>query len=542
MSMRRARLMTRLTALMAGAALLFSAGACSNRNSAPLPEPNEADPGDVAIFTPDDGFTFSQSTPLNTWAKLVPDVVAALKDKGMDAKSIDTSTASSLDEQSTDVQDYVVEMLSKANEASDSAADGDDGNATADADARAALSKVTLVVAPVSESDKVTQQYGDFASQPIDAEANEELSSEAVSRLVSALRLARESGMHVVLLSNPIAGAEVDAFVSMSTASLIGRTQAERMVGKLQLDKASKDNPKAIEVMLPVDLDSDASQRFAQEAFEGVWQVLQPYFADGRAVSPSGLLDAKSTAEDWRDVAFQATSTEQVAKETNSRLSPAADEADDDDSEKADADTSENDESETKETEAKAGVAVDGIIAMNDFVASTVSQTLAKLGYTGSAADINPTITISGIVGNITGKKDLKRSQVPDPIKSPDKDPAAGTDGNGQETEIPDKDAWKRWPLVTGFGGYVDVMPQIVDGKQWMTGLENRQSLAKRIAGLSVRLNEGKPLKDLTRVETTKVTGVDTPTLSLDLLAVSASNLKESLIDPGYITPAEAGL
>ena len=64
---------------------------------------------------------------------------------------------------------------------------------------------------------------------------------------------------------------------------------------------------------------------------------------------------------------------------------------------------------------------IDGIIAMNDYIASEVVTELDDLGYTGSAADINPQITISGIVGNITGKKDLSRSDVPDPIKSPEK-------------------------------------------------------------------------------------------------------------------------
>ena len=49
---------------------------------------------------------------------------------------------------------------------------------------------------------------------------------------------------------------------------------------------------------------------------------------------------------------------------------------------------------------------IDGIISCNDYVAGYASEELNDLGYTGSAADINPSITISGIVDNITGKKD----------------------------------------------------------------------------------------------------------------------------------------
>ena len=36
----------------------------------------------VAIFTPSDGITLSQHTPLNKWAKLVPDITSELKKQG----------------------------------------------------------------------------------------------------------------------------------------------------------------------------------------------------------------------------------------------------------------------------------------------------------------------------------------------------------------------------------------------------------------------------------------------------------------------------
>ena len=74
-------------------------------------------------------------------------------------------------------------------------------------------------------------------------------------------------------------------------------------------------------------------------------------------------------------------------------------------------------------------------------------------GYTGSAADINPQITISGIVGNITGKKDLSRDAVPDPIKSPENDNAndssSSDDDADEDTSASDKDRDSQWPLVT---------------------------------------------------------------------------------------------
>lgn len=56
-------------------------------------------------------------------------------------------------------------------------------------------------------------------------------------------------------------------------------------------------------------------------------------------------------------------------------------------------------------------VHLDGVISRNDYVAKNIADELDKLGYTGSSADINPSISISGIVDSITGKKDLKRRQ-----------------------------------------------------------------------------------------------------------------------------------
>ena len=142
---------------------------------------------------------------------------------------------------------------------------------------------------------------------------------------------------------------------------------------------------------------------------------------------------------------------------------------------------------------------IDGIITMNDYIASEVVKELDDLGYTGSAADINPQITISGIVGNITGKKDLSRDAVPDPIKSPENDNA--------------------------------------------NGMEDRQTIATDIAQACAKLNKDEALNSMPSIRNSEVGGVKKiPTISEPLLAVSASNLKSALIDPGYISLADAGL
>ena len=569
MVMRTSSLAVRFTAFAASIGLLVSLGACSSDDGRPAENTANgttvtagvAD-GAVAIFTPSDGITISQHTPLNKWTKLVPEITDALKDEGLPGDHVDSFASDSLDKQSRAVQDYVVDHLS---------AHGDD-----DVDA----THTTLLVAPVVSTDKATRQYGDYVSQQLtragedsasdtddtdgsdagaDGSANNTDSSanngdnvarsgedvsdnsadsseatanssdqerdaldeqrEAFDRLTSALKLAQESGMHVVLMANTIEGYSPDAFVEFSDAHAIGKSQADKLVSKLELSKVSKDNPKYIEILLPYDTDTDGksddtalSEGFAKEAFAGAWSTLQPYFASGVLRSASGILDASTTDDDWRTVAYDASEDNATAMELDDRLGLS-------------------DGTEAKDDKS-AHTRIDGIIAMNDYVASDVVDELNALGYTGSAADINPSITISGIVGNITGKKDLSREAVPDPIKAPDE--------TSDEQSEAGRDS--QWPLVTGYGAYVGNMPNVVNGKQWMTGLENRKDLANDIAQACVRLNTGDSLDGMDSVGSTTIADKKTPTISEDLLAVSAYNLKSELITPGYISMADAGL
>ena len=567
----------RLTAMGTGLCLLASCAACGAEPAASPAEPQEtASSGAVAVFTPSDGITISQRTPLSKWAKFVPELTEQLTSLGMDKADIETSTAESLDRQSRQVQDWVVSHMT------DDEADDDDGTAPED---------TTVIVAPAVESDEATRQYGDYATRPgvKDADADEaeqdadeadasqsdttdgtsaEDEEDAVERLASALRLARSSGMHVILLANGVEGFKPDVFVSMSTAEQIGRTQAAKLVAKLDLAKTDEQEPQAIELLIPhspddaaetgadvetgaetsdetakkagaADEAANAADAFAREAFAGAWQVLQPYFTQGKAYSPSGLLTKDTTDDDWRDVTVDATDAASIAKALDERLLSA------------DAASSASNAKDAKDSETSKPARIDGVIAMNDYVASAVIEELTSLGYVGSSADVNPSISISDIVGGIAGRKDLERKAVPEP--SAKADVSAGDDGDadasaasggaqsGTTDETADDTAW---PVITGFGGYVDTMPQIVNGKQWMTGLENRVALAADTAQVAVRLNQDKDLKDLSYVSKQTVDGVKgkVNVVGEEPLAVSASNLKTALIDPGYITMAEAGL
>lgn len=510
--MRRRQVFVRLAAAAAVLSLAVPLSGCTARQEEPEPsDPQAHEAGTVAIFTPTDGLTISQHTPLNKWQALTPDLEQALQEQGFSREDIHVHTSDGLARQSRDIQDYVVEALTP-NE--------DDPQPD----------EITLVVAPAVEAGDATRQYGDYVTEHIgwnaeDIESQDGKISEDdreaeqdAQRLVTALDLAKEAGMRVVLMASTITGFTPDAYVQMSDAERIGAIQAQNIVDKLKLDTTSVENPKYVEVMLPRDTasedpsDTDVSEQetdeFAAAAFRGVWNVLAPYFQDGRALSPSGLLTAETTADDWRSVAFDASDEDAIASELTQRLRM--------------------DDADARHTR------VDGIIAMNDYVASSVIGQLSSLGYVGTSADINPSISISGIVGNIAGRKDLAKQPVPDPIKAPEE----SDDDTGDDIERMNS----RWPIVTGYGAYLDIIPRIVDGQQWMTALEDRVAINDDVARICARLDADESLDDLEGIGTTDINGSKVPTLTEPLLAVSAGNLKETLIDPGYITLADAGL
>lgn len=563
-----ARYLTRLLATVVTVGLLFGLGGCFGQSRQPdagsVKTATQQIPADssVAVFTPSDGISISQHTPLNKWTKLVPRLTKAMVAEGFRPKNISHRSDGDLKSQSNAIQDFVVSKLSSA-------------TAT---QAR----RTTLIVAPIIETDAACRQYGDYFTAPsqdtkakdggTDATTSSEFSQsdpandgkagdnphdtspksgsdrpsdtsddmskggaskdtdqQSTRRLAKSLRLAQRAGAHVVVLSNPIDGVKPDAFVDLSDAKTIGRMQAMQLTTKLALDKATSNHPKAIEILLPAESDdtgvlsnkqddspseSDISHRFSQEAFSAIWEVLGPYFKDGRAISPSGLLTGSSTKDDWKHLVVDASKTSQIRSALDGRLTDSKEEA----------------------------KHVDGIIAMNDFVSSAVVDELSSLKYTGSSADINPDITVSGIVGSITGRREVNRQAVPAPKGS-------GADSNGSKAagEKAGKDSEKNavdlsWPIVTGYGGYMDMLPHIVDGAQWMTGLENIDKIGQDIAQVVVNLTVGEPIDSFPFISTTTTAAGKVLTIREELIAISASNLKSTLIDPGYISLADAGL
>ncbi len=486
--------------------------------------------GSVALFLPNDGFTVSQDVPLNSWHDFADATKDSLEDRGFEADHVQTHADSDLERQSHRIQDYVVDAL-----------DGSTDGSSADPEAQS----TTLVVAPAAPMTDTVKRYGDYVTQSLAQgtgadedtmkaiqavrdicnekcllagfsvvikDTTDESLDESLSRMTRALGLAKKAGMHVVVVATPLPGFTPDAFVSLCSAREIGRLQARQLVSKLQLDSASRYNPKYIEILLPYDADSDYPQldeAFAREAFNGVWEVIGLYFRSGVVLSPSMRTTASTTVQDWRDVTIKATDADSIEMEFRQRLGRPAN--------------------------GQGHVRIDGVIAMNDYVANGVVKGLTALKYTGSAADVNPSITIGDIVGNIAGRQDLQKNRVPDPKRAPSL-------STPEEVRQENQKAQNRWPIVTGFGAYISAMPNIVNGKQWATGLVDRVASAADLARICAAFARGDSLDGLDFVSVQDLYGQNVPTMSLPLLSVSAGNMKIELIDPGYITLAEAGL
>ena len=76
MTLHRTTVTKRLFALLASTSLIMAMGACSSDNETQSHEADSTgttttvDAGNVVIFTPSDGITISQQTPLSKWEKI----------------------------------------------------------------------------------------------------------------------------------------------------------------------------------------------------------------------------------------------------------------------------------------------------------------------------------------------------------------------------------------------------------------------------------------------------------------------------------------
>ena len=569
--------------------------------------------GRVAVFFPSDGFTLSQSTPQNTWKQLAADTKSQLESAGFDDSDITVHSAGSTSDQATQVLDFLTDLgieeygagaaeSSESSAPSDSSTSSDASSSPSDTSSTATAKASTIIIALATGQTADSKLYSDYvisdnttsdgnstgassttdssdsgssadspssdsssagssssatdesqssasstASETSKASAASGASSSssstgsadanAVYSLAHMLGAAQEAGVTVINLGSPIEGFTANVQGELSSPWLIGRLQALGIVNKLHLASTVENQPQAVEVLIPYNDES-----FAQQAFEGVWEILGPFFRSGRAYSPSGKLGANSTADSWKSVAYAATSDDDTQKELESRLDASG--------------------------RAVSHMEIDAVLCLNDSAASGAIAALKSMGYTGTSATINPDVSISGLVDNLRGGKDITKQQVPAPSHTPSEtstDSSAATDSaqlTEEQNTLRDTRDSTSWPLITGYGTYKSQLGSIVSGEQWFTGLEDRQGYAQDLARIASGVEQGTSLHDLTsQVNSLSENDSSASSASSDsssanassapaqtfvlqrtLLAITADNIKSSLIDRGYVSAADAVL
>lgn len=615
-------MLPRLLRCAIAALTVVAVAACSAPASTTSPSASSssasanASSGRVAVFFPSDGFTLSQSTPQNTWKQLAADTKSQLESAGFDDSDITVHSAGSTSDQATQVLDFLTNLgieeygagaaeSSESPAPSDSSTSSDASSSPSDTSSTATAKASTIVIALATGQTADSKLYSDYVisdntasdgnstgassttdssnlgsssdSSATDSSSSDSSPSEtdesqssagsarstasetskasaasgasssssstdsadanAVYSLAHMLGAAQEAGVTVINLGSPIEGFTANVQGELSSPWLIGRLQALGIVNKLHLASTVENQPQAVEVLIPY-----TDESFAQQAFEGVWEILGPFFRSGRAYSPSERLGANSTADSWKSVAYAATSDDDTQKELESRLDAS--------------------------NRTVSHMEIDAVLCLNDSAASGAIAALKSMGYTGTSATINPDVSISGLVDNLRGGKDITKQQVPAPSHTPSEtstDSSTTTDSAQlaeEQNTLRDTRDSTSWPLITGYGTYKSQLGSIVSGEQWFTGLEDRQGYAQDLARIASGIGQGTSLHDLTSQvnslseedSSASSTSSDsspanassapaqTFVLQRTLLAITADNIKSSLIDRGYVSAADAGL
>jgi putative multiple sugar transport system substrate-binding protein len=107
----------------------------------------------------------------------------------------------------------------------------------------------------------------------------------------------------------------VDYYLSFRPQK-IGELQAEYIIEYLGLERGET-GPFNVELLA-----GNESPSVAQAVFAGAWELLQPYFADGKLISQSGKVSGNLVADDWQNITvtpwtLDATTTAMGERLTN---------------------------------------------------------------------------------------------------------------------------------------------------------------------------------------------------------------------------------
>jgi putative multiple sugar transport system substrate-binding protein len=162
--------------------------------------------------------------------------------------------------------------------------------------------------------DKIDQQNSDIENAINEGAKIIVIGAKDGSAVGPAVEKARDAGIKVIAYDRLIMNTPaVDYYVTFQLEK-VGVLEANYIIEKLGLDKGEK-GPFNIELFT-----GSADDNNAKFFFKGAWELLQPYFAEGVLVSPSGRVTKDFTLEQWADIAIDSWKMENAQKEMESRL------------------------------------------------------------------------------------------------------------------------------------------------------------------------------------------------------------------------------
>ncbi|MDR2538150.1 MAG: sugar-binding protein [Bifidobacteriaceae bacterium] len=162
--------------------------------------------------------------------------------------------------------------------------------------------------------DKIEQQNADIENAIVKGAKIIVIGAKDGSAVGPAVEKAREAGIKVIAYDRLIMDTDaVDYYVTFQLEK-VGELEANYVIEKLGLDKGEK-GPFNIEVFTGSSDDNNA-----KFFFKGAWELLQPYFASGVLVSPSGKVTADFTVDNWQDISIDSWKMENAQREMESRL------------------------------------------------------------------------------------------------------------------------------------------------------------------------------------------------------------------------------
>lgn len=337
--------------------------------------------------------------------------------------------------------------------------------------------------------------------------------------LASQLTHLEKSGVHVVLCARRIRGYRLSMFIETMSPYEVGRLQAQQVASKIKLSEATPRNPRRMIILAPGSVDDAVSHEF----IHGVWSVVGPSLSDGKAV----LVGADHITTESDFFLSDQTSSFFLNGSNAAGVQRAVNEIID---QQMKAEHQSSSPLNVIPGLPHQTTPIDAVIAGTDFAAQQTVAVATNRGYTGSAATINPDVSLQSVVNNLAGNHDLAKKKVPDPRHL------------ANHSEQHDHSSAATWPVISGFGGYSASVSLVTSGKQWITAVVDEKALSLSLAQMCHNAAVRKTITSQLHTHSEGSPKAPVQVLRARIVTVTSENIKRDLLDPGYASAADAGL